>query len=710
MRVIKLWEHVLSDNELLEAICATIRTLKPYAIKRSWARSYKSDRGYYYKRDKTFINVCCAFDIETTRDPATDTAYMYIWQMAINDTIILGTDWSEFFTLLDRIKAIIKPRKNERVIIWVHNLSYETQFIKRYIRFDAKDYFYTGEREPVYYIHDNFWMFKDSLKMVSGASLEKLAKDYTKTQKAKGDLNYEILRNKTDAKHMSDKEYGYCINDVLILSEYAAYFWSEYIIKHYNPVTFNSVLRQEMKDRMDDRDRDYIAGAYPELEVYQYLVSDIYRGGYVHGNACYMGELFTLDDHIGGADITSSYPAWMLQMTMPGKFVFYKDLCSMDEVLEIAKQKHVIMTCEFFNIRNTMPHSIESLNKCHNAGEMWADKKHSIIDNGRILRARHMIVSLTELDLYNYISFYTWSAVKITKVYVAEPTKLPLYVINPLLKYYKAKNQLKIEGKSYSIEKIKCNSFYGISVTRLSLVEYEITEGGDINKVPKFDFKRAAKSAFLLPQWGVYISTWARFRLLQMVATLEASGYHVLYCDTDSIKALDWDSGADAIIADYNAKNKERVKAALNYYNISEDHIVYDDPGKTIGDFDIEYRYLEKFKMQGAKRYCYTYKGKFNSTIAGLPKGALLKYYNYRKDIDHLTDPYSIFEDGLSVPDVKLGSIYYDEPTEAVINGELMQEQSSVCLTPTSFTMGLTEDFMALIDWLKQNEDKEYRR
>lgn len=680
--------------------------MTPKHIYKRWARAYISDAGYFYKRDKLFYNICMSFDIETTRDPETDTAYMYIWMLGINGVCIAGTEWSELLELLERIKAIIKPADNGRVIVWVHNLSYEWAFTKRYWSYND-DYFFMSDREPVYFTHDDFFQFRDSYAMTR-SSLAKLAKDYCVTQKAVGDLDYTIMRNKTDARSMTEREYGYCINDVVILTEYAAYYWHTFIQRHYCPVTGSSVLRGEIQENMSDDDRDFVQYAFPETaEEYSYLMSDTYRGGYVHANANYSGELL-IDPKMCGVDFTSSYPAWMLEKYFPGKFI-PTDCSTWEELQEIIKTRCVICTLEFINLRNKLSHSIESVSKCLNKYEIEHDTKHSIIDNGRILRARRVVVSLCELDIYNYQLFYTWDSVKVSRVMVADRIKMPPYIVLPMLRYYAAKNRLKLAGQPYAVEKAKVNTFYGVLCTKATMLKTELDSNGDTEQVPDFDFDKYRKKAFLLPQLGVYVSAWARHMLLQMVSTLENAGYPVIYCDTDSIKAINWDAGADAIISRYNQRNRAAARRALLCYHVPEDEIVYDIEGETIGDFDMEYRNIHMFKTLGAKRYALTYEGKFKSTVAGLPKGAMLDYYKYRRHVDRLATPYDAFVDGLCVPDCKLGAKYYDTPTAAVIHGERMEELSSVCLTPISFTLGLKGEFENVLTWMEYNFNKEYR-
>lgn len=648
-----------------------------------------------------------SFDIETTRDPASDTSYMYIWMLGINGVCVAGTEWSELLELLERIKAILKPKDNDRVIIWVHNLGYEWSFTKRLWTYND-DYFFMAPREPVYFTHDSFFQFRDSYAMCR-TTLAKLAKEYCKTQKAVGDLDYDKLRNKTDAMHMTPEEYGYCINDVVILTEYAEYYWKSYLKRHYCPVTGSSVLRAEIQAYMSEEDRAHVRWAFPETpEEYQYFMSDVYTGGYVHSNNLYSGELLQ-DVSMCGIDFTSAYPAWMLEKYFPDKFVPFEDI-TWEELKEIAKTRCVIATFEFFGLHNKTAHSIISASKCYNSSEIIKDPIHNICDNGRILYARHVKIAGCELDALNWELFYDWTAVRITRVYIAERVKMPSYIINPMLKYYAKKAVLKAAGLSYYYEKTMCNSFYGVLCTKAVILKTVLNSDGSTADVPDFDFAKFRKKAFLLPQLGIYVSAWCRHMLLTMVAELERAGYPVIYCDTDSIKAINWDERADQIIHRYNVRNKAAAQRALEYYHHKPDGIVCDAEGETIGDFDMEFRGLEKFKTLGAKRYAFTYKGKFKSTIAGLPKGKLLEYWQFTHKVNGARDPYDLFVDGMCIPDCKLAALYKDEPSQAVINGEIMREQTSVCLAPASFTLGLMGEFENVLTWMETNYNKEVRR
>ena len=108
----------------------------PYDIMKDFKVIYKS-KG---KRKYRYFNESIAFDIETTtikklneKNEPFGYGFMYQWQVCVKDKVVFGRTWEEF---LQFINILIEKRdlyfKDLNVIIpiYVHNLSYEFQFIK----------------------------------------------------------------------------------------------------------------------------------------------------------------------------------------------------------------------------------------------------------------------------------------------------------------------------------------------------------------------------------------------------------------------------------------------------------------------------------------------------------------------------------------------------------------------------------------------------
>ena len=184
-----------------------------------------------------FYNIPMSFDIETTsfyedkngvvytneqfeqlKKPvkASKKAIMYIWQFAIENNVIYGRTWIDFIYFCRQLYNYLNLEKYF-IVVYVHNLSYEFQFICK--RFKWLDIFADSERKPIKATAENHFIFKCSYRL-SGYSLAVLSNNlqYHKIKKLVGDLDYTLLRN--SATPLSEQELEYCFNDVLIVTAY----------------------------------------------------------------------------------------------------------------------------------------------------------------------------------------------------------------------------------------------------------------------------------------------------------------------------------------------------------------------------------------------------------------------------------------------------------------------------------------------------------
>ena len=667
---------------------------------------FKVGKGKY---SKSYFDINMGFDIETTSINEKN-AFMWQWKLCINEEVIEGRYWEEFINLLDLIKKVISPSKNQRLICWIHNEGFEFQFLRKWLKIDGEhDSFFKEERKPCFVIHDKFIVFQDSM-LISNSSLERLAKDYTNTQKAKGDLDYTVIRN--NKWICTEKENKYSDNDVLILSEFSRYYNKTYLINGFKPLTKTSALNKLLVDccKVWCEKNDLTFEEWQEIldelncgnyEEYLYLVNWVYRGGYVHGNESYVGMLFEFWHDIKGFDITSSYPATMFLQYFPMSKFEDVECNSFDELIELCKAKCVITQITFYNIRRTTTHSIESKSKC-------IECEGEVLDNGRIRKADKITVALTELDLQSYLEFYEWDIEKtvIHFVSVAERGLCFEYLVRCMLDFYVKKDELKKAGLPYDIEKSFVNTFYGLCVKRLSedVVNYY---GGEWHTKKAKGYDEQMEKSVLSTFVGVYISAHARRNLLKVVYRLYNVGKTVLYVDTDSLKILFFDDVAKKVIDDYNMEIYELLKKRCNYYKVDIEKV------KDLGMFDLEYDKVINFKYLGAKRYLISYLKKdkktgkqklcHNQVVAGVPKNLLFNRYYWKK-------VYDIFEDNLVIKDCKLTSFYIDDGCEMVVDGVLMKERSALSLIPCEFNLDIEETWLlSFLDFQLSNEGREFR-
>ena len=100
-------------------------------------------------RKITYYNIACSFDIETSSFYIDDEkrACMYIWMLDINGAFVYGRTWDELIKLLSDISDFLGLCHDRRLVIYVHNLSYEFQWIRKH--FEWYTVFSLREREPL---------------------------------------------------------------------------------------------------------------------------------------------------------------------------------------------------------------------------------------------------------------------------------------------------------------------------------------------------------------------------------------------------------------------------------------------------------------------------------------------------------------------------------------------------------------------------------
>lgn len=662
------------------------------------------------KKKRSYVELYCGFDIETYTEPIQRYGYMYIWQFSIfgkENFVIYGRIWSDFVLLINTLKKILCLDKNKRLIIAIANLSFEFQFLKRW--FTWTQIFAREIRNPIYAIIDDCIELRDVL-MITGGSLKTLAKQYTKTQKMDGsDLDYKKIRTyktKIGSVDFDNIAFQYCINDVIILSEFMQYIFDTYIkTEHFIPMTKTGLLRREVKKEMGKnyKIKQEIYRCFPEtFDFYTDLMKYCFRGGYCHSNILHTGKII---DGIQSKDITSSYPYTLLTYDGFPNSPLRRERPELFNELLNSEKYCIIFRATFINIRAKGCHTYESHSKCINISN------NAIIDNGRVRRATSMTVMLTELDYFIYLFFYEWDDMLISHMWTSIKGRLPKYVLKPLAEAYKNKAIMKHNGKKdtsdYALYKELVNSSYGMMVTRLNTGEVKLSQLNYMWYIDhsNFNYEEEKKKAFLLPQWGIYCTAFSRYRILSAIYSI---GDDAIYSDTDSIKYL---NNHDDFFNIVNKNANKKVKECCKRLNLPYEYF-YD-----LGCFESEYDGRKvKGKFLGAKRYIIKDLDKTIVTIAGLPKKSLNDYVqklNLQKEIfeyGNYVSEFDVFENMMLINmnvSLKNAHQYNDIPHTQVINGVMCSELSSVGIFPIDFTMKLSDYYLASI-LAEREKEKAY--
>ena len=658
-----------------------------------------------------FYNIPMSFDIETTsfyedkngvvytneqyeqlEKPvkASKKAIMYIWQFAIENNVIYGRTWIDFIYFCRQLYNYLNLEKYF-IVVYVHNLSYEFQFICK--RFKWLDIFADSERKPIKATAENHFIFKCSYRL-SGYSLAILANNlqYHKIKKLVGDLDYTLLRN--SATPLTSLELEYCFNDVLIVTAYISEMIDEYGDIEKIPLTQTGKVRRFVRGECFKNEKYKFMIQKLTIDETEYiLLKNAFAGGFTHCNAMYT-ELVCND--VTSFDFTSSYPTVLIAERFPmskGKAVKVKNVETLEKLIN---NYAVLVDVRFTNIKSTFLYdNIISYSKCRNI-------KNPLINNGRVVRADTLSITLTDLDYLNIKDFYSWDKIEIGICYIYERGYLPKEIIETILKLYKDKTELKgVDGKEteYLHSKELLNSIYGMCVT--SIVHDCVTFDADgwktqPNKLhDELELYNTDKNRFLFYQWGVWCTAYARNNLYTAIHECKAD---YIYSDTDSVKILNADRHKH-YFERYNKWIISKLEKCLNHYSIPLEYIrpkTIKGVEKPLGVWDFDGHY-NKFKTLGAKRYINEKdNGELAITVCGLSKKAGKNY------IASQQDPFTFFNCGMYVSRDNTGKMthtYIDTEIEGVLTDYLgndahYKEYSYIHLEKTDYILSLTSMYI----------------
>ena len=648
------------------------------------------------------VNVYAAFDIETSKiymsDKNTDAhAFMYIWQFQIEDILIKGRTWAEWFEMLDRIRDGLiafgnrkKLGKNPMLIIWIHNAAYEFSFISGLYPFRDDECFFRDVRKPIYFRMFESFEFRCSY-IQTNLSLEALTKQTGVKMKLSGQkFDYDKIR--FPWTQLSEFEEEYTTTDVESLVQamkYRVQRGGDTLLSV--PLTSTGYVRRECKASLKDRYLE-INEMKPYkgengVRIYR-LLRACFRGGNTHANRYYVGKIC---DNVYSYDIASSYPTQQLTKKFPmKKFKWLDGDLSYERVfLFIGLGYAVVGEYHFTGLRLKNPKEpipYISLARC--------EAQNFKSDNGRILKAGYLEISLTEIDLEIILDTYTFDKMEIVSCMVAQKDYLPPEYRAVIQDYYNKKTALKgddsEEGKYiYTKSKNMLNSVYGMSAT--DPIHQEIKyNGGDYTRsgydsMSAAEIEKALKGAAFPYQWGVYTTAYAR---KQLQDAIKLCGDRIIYCDTDSVKTL-----GEAPIEKLN----DALRARANNVHAYAD----DMHGKRhyIGVFELDGHY-KQFITQGAKRYAYIDdNGKMGVTVAGVSR-----------DINEETGISFAVEELKNLkrfkPDmkwVKAGgtqAVYNDNDNfdyEDPETGNTVHISKNVAIIPTTYVMTHSRDYALLL-------------
>ena len=663
------------------------------------------------------LNVLCAFDIETSTITIPDNSgelgphsFMYIWQFQINDKTIIGRTWEEFQQMVINIKGVCTRIKKEKqlpelpvIVVWVHNLSYEFQFLSGIYPFKNEEVFFRDVRKPIYCRMFDCIEFRCSY-IQTNMSLKHLTKQLGVKEKLSGQkYDYSLVRFPWTP--LSDYELNYCITDVQSLVECMR-------IKMQNdgdnlqtiPLTSTGYVRRDCREALKPLFLD-IKEMLPGEKEYR-LLRKAFRGGNTHANRKYSGKIVK---DVYSYDMSSCYPAQQLTKKFPmTKWKWLDDNLDLKRIKKFIDLGYAVVgTYRFEGLRlktrTTIPYL--SLSK--------TDSRNFRLDNGRILKSEITETTLTEIDLKIVLRQYTFDTMECLTAMCSQKHYLPEEYRRVIRKYYENKTKLKgikdpEQEYLYQKSKEKLNGIYGMSAQDPIHAEILYNNGeytrSDYSTI---DVEKVLHRAKFPYSWGVYTTAYARAALQEAI---DIAGEQMIYCDTDSVKT----KGK----IDLDRLNQKRQNMAV------ENRAYSDDPKgfrHYMGVFELEGSYV-RFITCGAKRYAYeTEYCKYKKSCQNGSKCCLhITVSGVSKAINEKTGFSFAVEELGSIENFKPG--YWDDEMEVYTQGMIWKEAAGTMavyndddyITYTDSESGnellITKNVAIVPTTYEMSYEKDYRR
>lgn len=627
----------------------------------------------------------CAFDIETTGLPELEQSIMYVWQFAIEDFIVIGRTWSEFREFINWLDIL---SHNRRIVVYVHNLSYEIQFLSGIFHFSNENLFAMESRKVLKAVHNNI-EFRCSY-LLTNLGLEAFTNRYNVEHKKLSGEDFDYSIQRFSDTELTEQELQYCINDVAGLVEALHSLFDLNGDNLYTvPLTSTGFVRRVCKKAMRTEHKQ-ILDSFPNYEVFR-LLRKAFRGGNTHANRYFADDV--IRQPVYSADIASSYPAQQvckLFPVAPFEEIHNNDLKYTERLIERERPvlfQVAVMDCSLRNKYTPIPYiPFDKVTHCHDP----------VIDNGRILKARYFEITVTDIDWKIIVNQYKFKAQFITG-YKSRYGKLPKGLIESNIEFYRNKTELKgVKGQElyYMKNKELLNSIYGMSVQspikrNILFNDCEIIPDLYIEDTSLTDeelLNKSRKKAFTCYQFGVWTTAHARNSLQ---AGIDICGDDIIYCDTDSCKYI-----GQHDFTEYNEQMKQLA--------ISGGLVATDKNGIThyggVYEPDGEY---SAFITQGAKKYAYIENGELHITVSGVGKKKGAAALEAAGGIDKFREGFVFHHCG------KTESIYNDSPLGQIhYKGKLIDVTRNVYIKEQDYTLSRSEDYSNIINVSKYDLKK----
>lgn len=663
-----------------------------------------------------YLNIESAFDIETTsiNIDGSKSANMYIWMfgLGLGNEIFFGRTWDEFVEVAETLQQHYQLSENNRLIVYVHSLGYEFQFMRKY--FDWVNVFAINERKPIKALCSLGIEFRDSY-ILSGYSLENTAKNLAKhkVKKLVGNLDYSLPRHHLTP--LTPDEMDYCSNDIEVILAYINEQIEQYVDITKVPLTNTGRVRDYVRHNCYYTSKNHRKSSKGKYFRYRQIMKDLtldskiykqlktsFMGGFTHSNPNHTGKTL---DKVSSIDLTSSYPTVMLSDKFPMSRARELHIDSIEQLKQATNKYCIVFDVLFTGLTNKIGYeSYLSESKCRNLIK-------PTINNGRIFEAEQLAITITDVDFSIIERVYSWETIRIKNVNGFVKSYLPKSIIESILNLYEKKTTLKgVEGSEveYLLSKGMLNSVYGMSVTDVVKDNHTYTDSWEVEPVDleeKITEYNESRNRFLYYPWGIWVTAYARRNLWSAILNV---GEDYIYSDTDSVKMFNYEKH-EPYINSYNDHVTRKLTDMINHFKLDVNLLkpkTVDNIEKPLGVWELEGHY-EQFKTLGAKRYLIKERGEYHLTVAGLSKKNGINYIIEQCENDS-EKIFNLFDDNLHIPAANTGKMthtYIDEVTEIMLtdylgNTQRVESLSAINLESCDFTLSISEQYNLFLQQL----------
>lgn len=598
----------IDGHEEIEAYTWSDAPLEKTAF-RGWRQN---KRTFIYSTDYA------VFDSETSHSDLI-TAWIYQWAVKWRGVYIYGRKPSEFIHLLERMRDEYKLDANRRIIFYIHNASYDIQYLKRYLYdYDNNVHVMATDKHTFLIVDVCGFRFLCSYKL-SNSGLDAFSKAYAETyRKAVGEIDYTKVRYQDDV--LTADDWYYMFSDVASQYDAISGYLSVngYDAAYKAPFTSTGFVRlncRHASERSLNWRRKFLTAAL-DLEKYQ-LCRRGFMGGLVIMSWVYEGRTVRAGQPgipaLGHKDFRSSYPTRQMVNYMPVGRGQWIGAVEDRELLElILSQYCCVFVIHFKNI-----HIKKGITAPYIPSSKCMGLVNELKINGKIVYADELSIVITEID-YKWIKKqYDADDFFVTNILAFNRGSAPDWLKNEVMYYFTQKCTTPKDTREYSLVKALLNAIYGMTATAICREEYEINDCIIDKKEPDFEKQLTrfynSRNSFMPYQYSLYTTAFARDALMTMI---ECVGYdNFLYCDTDSVFYIDRDGASDRI-AEMNKQIEAQSIAAGAYYGNKVLGVATDEPP------------IRAFRGLHAKCYAVeeldekTNEYELKVTIAGIPKVA----------------------------------------------------------------------------------------